>query len=934
MALPAIAALCYSQELLQRWDLLIYDQQIRSSYRDPDHRIAIVAIDEHSLARIGRWPWSRRTHAALIDQLTAAGARVIGMDIIFAEPDSAHPADDAALAGAVARHGKVVLPVFPQAARKGDRLSPCLPFSSLAKSAGRLGHVDVALSDDGVARGVSLVAGMGSLSWQTLALAMIGLGESDPGRYLSPVQRDEIQASRPDAWFRGKPILVPFAGPPGTFQQRSYSDLIAREDLASELRGKYILIGMTATGLGSRFSTPASAQSQPMSGVEFNANVLDALLNGLVVRPIPMAAGMLLTVILVLAPLLTYSDPRTRWALPVTLLFCVFTVGVSLILLKTLHLWYPPATAVATLIIGYPLWSWRRLEETAQRLHEEKLKATATLNAVGDAVIATDPRGSIVYMNPIAEHLSGYSSREAVGHPLELIVSPSAQDQSDDDCLHAIRRCLEDGCAFCNSKPFFLVNRLGQELAVRISANPTKAAGGRLTGMVVALSDVTETLKISREVSFLASHDPLTQLPNKSLLQDRLQQAIFRATRNQDQFAVLFVDLDAFKKVNDGLGHVVGDQVLKEAAGRLLASVRRSDTTARWGGDEFVILIEQIGREEHAAHVAGKILSAMRQPLRIAAQEIFVTPSIGVSMFPKDAREAELLVARADSAMYRAKDSGGNRVAFFSENADAVARDRLELEMELHHALRRRNFEVYYQPQVEPRSRRIFGVEALLRWRHPHRGLISPAHFIPLAEATGLINPIGEWVIQTVCQQLRAWRDADLQQIVAAVNLSPRQFFQDDLREMVVGYLKEAEIEPNRFKIEITESLVLKNIDHIAETLNALHADGVTVSLDDFGTGYSSLSSLKRLPIDQIKIDKSFVQNVVDDAHDANICQAMIALAHSLHMSVVAEGVETRPQVDFFLERRCDGIQGYYFSRPLPAEEMTELLRRRQNRHC
>ena len=429
------------------------------------------------------------------------------------------------------------------------------------------------------------------------------------------------------------------------------------------------------------------------------------------------------------------------------------------------------------------------------------------------------------------------------------------------------------------------------------------------------------------ELQRLALHDALTKLPNRVLLEDRIDQAIAHARRSKCLCAVLFVDLDRFKTVNDSLGHFVGDELLRAVAARLVDAVRQEDTVSRLGGDEFVILMREVVNAEDAAAVASKIVKALRDPFRVHDHDLFVTSSIGISLYPLHADAAQMLIIRADAAMYNAKQAGRNNFQVFTSEMNTFFPERLALENDLRHALGRREFELHYQPKVEVGDGRIVGMEALLRWRHPQKGMVSPQEFIPLAEETGLIIPIGRWVIEEACAQNKAWQDAGLPKLRVAVNISGVQFRKKNLLDTIAHALAAARLEPECLEVEITESVVMQNASEAIVTLEKLHKMGIHVSIDDFGTGYSSLSYLKRFPIDSLKIDRSFIRDVSTDLDDAAIVRATIGLAHNLRLSVVAEGVETADQLTFLRSLGCDEYQGFLKSMPLPAREFERCLR-------
>jgi diguanylate cyclase (GGDEF)-like protein len=428
------------------------------------------------------------------------------------------------------------------------------------------------------------------------------------------------------------------------------------------------------------------------------------------------------------------------------------------------------------------------------------------------------------------------------------------------------------------------------------------------------------------ELDHASSHDALTNLPNRVLFEDRLSQALLQAQRNNQALGVMLINLDRFKVINDTLGPAVGDMLLQGAAERLAKCTSEADTLARLGSDEFGLLLAQIGGVDGAAKVNEQIIETLRQPFFFGSHTFHLTVSSGLSVFPQDGQDAHTLLKNAGAALYRAKKQGGNSFQVYSADMTAQALRQIELENNLREALGRDEFVVYYQPQVSVGSRQLVGTEALVRWRRPDQGLVSPAEFIPLAEDTGLIVPIGEWVLRTACAQMKAWIDGGAAGLSVSVNISPRQFRHSNLVEMVRRELGETGLDPSCLEVELTESTVMKNPGSAVETLRALRDMGVKVAIDDFGTGYSSLSYLKTFPISTLKIDRSFVNNLATDTADAAIVKAIVALAHSLDLKVIAEGVETEDQLGLLHELGCDQMQGYLFSTPLPPDRFAQSM--------
>jgi diguanylate cyclase (GGDEF)-like protein len=471
------------------------------------------------------------------------------------------------------------------------------------------------------------------------------------------------------------------------------------------------------------------------------------------------------------------------------------------------------------------------------------------------------------------------------------------------------------------------VTRTGREIQCEWYNTPLVDPEGRVIGFASLVQDVTERLNTERTIHYMAHHDALTGLPNRRLMQDRLNQAIMQARRHQRHVAVLFLDLDRFKLLNDTLGHDSGDFILKDVARRLLTCVREVDTVSREGGDEFVVILPDLERPENASIVAEKIVREFARPVEIAGQEIHLTTSIGISHYPNDATDVNHLLKHADSAMYQAKDAGRNTVRYFTSDLNFLLSRRLEVEGRLRKAIDNHEFFLRYQPQVDLATGRITGLEALLRWNDPSKGEVLPGDFVSIAEDLGLIVQVGEWAFHTACTQLRAWEDAGYREVTVSVNISPRQFMSTKLVPMLLAAVRETGVNPHRVEIEITETMVMRNLEQSIEVLNQLRAAGIGVAIDDFGVGYSSLAQLARLPVSSMKIDRSFISHVPDEESSTSITEAIIAMAKRLKLRVVAEGVETRQQLDFLNANLCDAYQGFLFARPLTAPQVTEMLR-------
>jgi diguanylate cyclase (GGDEF)-like protein/PAS domain S-box-containing protein len=558
----------------------------------------------------------------------------------------------------------------------------------------------------------------------------------------------------------------------------------------------------------------------------------------------------------------------------------------------------------------------------------ENQVANVTLEAIGEAVLRADTHGNIAYLNRIAENLTGWRQETALGRPVAdvLRIVDAGSGAPVRDALEIVMWEGKTAGVTANCINCILVRPDGFKLGIEITVTPIHDHDGTSTGAVVVFRDVSVARATSLEMTHLAQHDFLTDLPNRMLFNDRLKQAISLAVRQSKQLAVMFVDLDHFKKINDSLGHGVGDKLLQSVAERLVTCVRRTDTVSRMGGDEFVVLLSQVENGEDAAVSARKILRALALPHIIDNKSLDVNVSIGVSTYPSDGPDAESLMNKADTAMYEAKQHGRNTYQFFRRDMQARLADRQQLERDLRYALGRNEFLLHYQPKFNLKTGNITGVEALIRWEHPQRGLVPPAQFVPVAEECGLILPIGRWVLLEACRQARAWTDIGLGILPVAVNVSALEFGDKDFVSGVRAALIATGVEPPNLELELTESVLMHDAESTVRTLGALKAMGVQLAIDDFGTGYSSFTYLRRFPVDALKLDQSFVQEITADPEDATIVDAMINIGKSLKRRVIAEGVETRAQLNFLQRHGCAEGQGYYFSRPVIAGQVGKLI--------
>jgi diguanylate cyclase (GGDEF)-like protein/PAS domain S-box-containing protein len=558
---------------------------------------------------------------------------------------------------------------------------------------------------------------------------------------------------------------------------------------------------------------------------------------------------------------------------------------------------------------------------TARKEVEEQLQLfLRVVNHVNEGITITDADKNIVFVNPAFSAITGHSFAEVIGQNPRVLQS----GLMDKVFYQEMWRSINETGRWQGE----MIDRRkdGESFPEWLSISTMKNMRGAVSHYIAVFSDISERKAVEERMVHMAQHDFLTGLPNRMLLQDRLKQAISHAGRERSKVAVMFLDLDRFKAINDTLGHLVGDKLLQEVVNRISRVARASDTVSRQGGDEFVIMLTDLVTVDDAAMVAVKLLESISGPYLINGNEIEVTTSIGISVYPNDGGDSETLIKHADAAMYHAKEKGRNNYQFFTSEMNRHALERMLVEAQLRRALERKEFFLHYQPQVDLHSGRIIGAEALLRWNNSELGMIPPGQFIPVAEDNGSIIPIGEWVLREACRQNMEWRALGLPEIVMAVNLSAVQFSQKNLGEMIVSILHESGLPPSGLELEITEGAIMQNAEPAIALLQKLKEMGMHLSVDDFGTGYSSLSYLKHFPINKLKIDQTFVRDLMIDPDDAVIASTIINLGHSLKLKVIAEGVETMEQLAFLRHQQCDEIQGYYFSRPVSAEKFAELL--------
>jgi diguanylate cyclase (GGDEF)-like protein/PAS domain S-box-containing protein len=561
------------------------------------------------------------------------------------------------------------------------------------------------------------------------------------------------------------------------------------------------------------------------------------------------------------------------------------------------------------------------VKERTLKLEESEAKSRSIVESAGEGVIVIDERGTIETFNRAAQQIFGYSPEETIGQNVKLLMA-SPHHENHDGYLSTYLRTGEKK-VIGTDREVEGRRKNGQTFPLEISVNEVHINSRRLfTGV---LRDITDRKQTEERLKYLAHYDSLTGLPNRVMFLDRLNQTLVRSPWNKRGVAVVYLDLDRFKPINDTLGHEAGDALLKEVATRLTNCLRTGDTVGRMGGDEFTMILADLARPDDVLRVCQNIIASLSGPFVIGGRELVVTASIGVSVFPVDGKDSETLLKNADVAMYRAKEQGRNNCQLYSQEMNAKSLTHQDMQPKLRQALEWKQLLLYYQPLVDLKTGLIIGMEALVRWQHPEKGLLLPEEFIPVAEATGLIVPIGEWVLREACAQMKAWQAAGFPISRVSVNLSAGQFQQPTLVEMLKRIMNDTGIDPRVLELELTES-ILQQQEKAIRVIEELHALGIQIAIDDFGTGHSSLNYLKHFPIQRLKIDRSFVNDISRDPDNAAIVTAIVTLAHSLRLKVAAEGVETQEQLDFLLSLECDEMQGYLFSLPLSAGDATKRL--------
>jgi len=927
LAVAAVAALAAVFGWFERIDLLVYDGLLVRNARAPSEKVAIVAIDERSLAALGQWAWPRSVHAALVRRLDEAGARVIAFDVVFADRDAHDAANDVAFARAIRAHGGVVLPILHEQLPPNGQLVELLPAAPLAEAAAALAHVEVEEDVDGVVRRAFLKAGVATAHWPALSLAAVQLETPDVLSKIPVVSRRDVDRRlRPMAWVRDALTLIPYAGPPGRFPRVSYIDVLNGDFDANLVRGRIVFVGATATALQDAVKVPFGPRRRAMTGVELQANVADALLRGVALRPLSPAW---LAAFSAAAPLL-------HWLLSLLVGagWLAFGSAVAIVFVATVTamaaggLWIPPAAAIAGVALHFAVQVSARRSAARRTLVREQERAAAGLKSIADGVIATDAVGTIVFMNPAAEQLTGFLFSEAGGRPLWTILQ--LQDALAGTPLD-LDLVIENGVTpGDDTVEAVLRTRDGHVRSVRGTIARVGGGDRQGGGLVLALNDVTDVHNLARSIEYQATHDPLTSLPNRKLFEQAVEHALAASAAEGTYITIILVEVDHVGAIVEALGQQAANAVLRMASARLAGCVREPGMAARVGEHRFALLFPDLVHGDAATFLAQRLRRTLDEPFDVAGFEQTVGASIGAATYPSHAADARSLIVAVERALAGAKRDGGNRIQQASEALHPVASRRAGIRRTLRQAIDRDEMALHFQPQVALGDGRVTGIEALLRWSDADGRLNPPEDVVAAAKELGLADDLSGWVLRAACREAASAAEAaGIGGLRVSVNVTADQFLNPRLPATIGAVLAQPEARGVSLVLEITEETLIADMDASRKIIERIRNMDVDVFIDDFGVGYASLLYLKKLPLSGLKIDKSYVHDALLEANGAAIVRAIIALAHSMRIRVIAEGVETKEQLAFLRGETCDEVQGYLIGRPLPTQRLTSWLQKK-----
>lgn len=921
-ALLLVVAIVSTQTgLLNGFSRTFYDRLIRFSSHPPAEDIVIVAVDQHSLDQLGRWPWPRSIHAGLLDKLASFDPKVIVFDVIFSEPEIGTSSGDDILAASIGRNGPVVLPVMVEKASKLAPLRETLPLKKFSDVAAGLGHVDTELDSDGIARSAFLKAGLGKPSWPTLALATLRASGRNISDTKLPGERNPQQTVIDRSfWVRDYRILVPFSGPANHFQQVSYSDVLSGYVGPSVFKDKYVLIGATAIGLGDTIPTPVSALGQPIPGVEFNAHILDGFLRGRLIEPAAKSTEFLINISIALLCVLPFVIPGLTGLLPLVIILAAGSLFFSWFGLTRLHIWFPPGTALLTIFLGFLLHNGQHIKRLLAALFEERSQAQATLTSINDAVIRTDETGKVCEMNHAAEKLCVTTAGRAAGRSIEEILQLHTRDGKQP---YPVRQLVKNTAGY-HREPLVLKNRKGKEILVQVATTPIPPMEDQLGGTILVLTDISEAERLAGVVAYRETHNRLTGLPNLILINEKLQEAIGRAQLSKRMVVVINIDIDHFAKINKSMGNVAGDLLLNTVAKRLQTKYLQNTIQGHVGADEFILIIEEVKNRSGVIPLVAEIRHILGNTITLLDKKLNLSFTLGISVYPENGRLPEMLLHCANTAMHRGKDQGQGETVQYTDSLQTQAERLLHVEQIILSAVESGRIETLYQPLVRATDLQIVGVEALMRLRDAAGEFISPIEFISPAEESGQIVNLGNYQLYDACHELVSWKEDGTKSLRLSYNLSPRQLQDPDLIHTVQRILSVSGFPPDLLEFEITENLLLESDAQVKPIINKLRDLGITFAIDDFGTGYSSMSYLTQFPFQRLKIDRSLIWELTNKPGSRAITSAIISMAHSLDMEVIAEGIEMPSQREILLSQGCDEVQGFLIDRPMTAAQLKE----------
>lgn len=890
----AVSLAAYASGVLEPLDRRLGDWWFRAQSRPASGSLIIVEVDPKSIAALGVWPWTRTYHAGLVDRLVAAGVAQIAVDMDFASPSTATP-DDAFAQSLANAGGRVILPVRRRAATGPDGRvgivhdAPLPEFRQLA----RIASVDALPGPDGLVRDHSVLQ-----LWQEGHIESLAAMLAAPGR-------SDVQS-----------FAIDYSIRPESIPRLSYVDVLRGQFDQALVAGRKVIVGATAAELGDPFAVPVH---ETLPGPVLQALAYESIVQG---RTLNRPAGWFVALLTALAGILAAASfarcdgRRSAWLLAGSL-------GVLVAISAALQAWTPMMLEVMAPALAVTLQFFVAIAMRVDRIDFALLlrgfglrRRSAFMRSVvqhtSEGIMTVTADYVVDFANPAAGELFDTESDRLVGRRLETILGDGDARAAEAVIKSSIGRPRE-ATGMRDDGEFVPLEVISNEMRV----------DGQFR-YVVLVRDVSERRAQEKLLEYLALHDTLTGLPNRALLLDRLEQAVARAEREGNRVALLLLDLDRFKQINDTLGHAVGDQLLTEFGQALSGALRRIDTVARLGGDEFAVIAPALNEAEQARQVADRIAAALHRPFQIGELSLDIEVSIGIAVYPDHGKESNELMRSADVAMYEAKRDRRTIAVYDAENDQNSVRN-LSMSGELRNAVRAQELMLMFQPQIELAGSRPIGAEALIRWEHPRYGFVSPGEFIPLAEQSGIIRPLTRWILGEAVRQMAEWQHLGFR-LGMSVNLSPRNLHEDDLPEVVSRLLETYGVWPDRLTLELTENAIMTNPERALAAIRDLKKSGVRLAIDDFGTGYSSLAYLRSLPVDELKIDKSFVIAMTEEGGDEVIVRSTIDLAHTLGLSVVAEGVEGEEHLQILKRLGCDVAQGYHIARPLDVEAMRKWL--------